>query len=33
MEWTLERGEQATGIPAEVIREFAHAYAKADRAR
>ena len=32
MEWTLERGERATGIPADVIREFAHAYAKADRA-
>ena len=32
MEWTLERGEQVTGIPAEVIREVAHAYAKADRA-
>jgi len=32
MEWTLERGEQATGIPAEVIREVAHTYAKADRA-
>jgi predicted molibdopterin-dependent oxidoreductase YjgC len=32
MDWTLERGEQATGIPAEVIREVAHAYAKADRA-
>jgi formate dehydrogenase major subunit len=32
MEWTLERGEQATGIPAEVIREVAHAYANADRA-
>ena len=32
MEWTLERGEQATGIPPTVIREFAHAYAKADRA-
>jgi formate dehydrogenase major subunit len=32
MDWTLERGERATGIPAEVIREFAHAYAKADRA-
>jgi predicted molibdopterin-dependent oxidoreductase YjgC len=31
-EWTLERGEQATGIPAAVIREFAHAYAKAGRA-
>ena len=32
MDWTLERGERATGIPAEVIREFAHTYAKADRA-
>jgi predicted molibdopterin-dependent oxidoreductase YjgC len=32
MDWTLERGERATGIPAEVIREVAHAYAKADRA-
>jgi formate dehydrogenase major subunit len=32
MDWTLERGEQATGIPAEMIREVAHAYAKADRA-
>ncbi|HEU5224313.1 MAG TPA: molybdopterin-dependent oxidoreductase, partial [Actinomycetota bacterium] len=32
MEWTLERGEEATGIPAEVIGEFAHTYAKADRA-
>jgi predicted molibdopterin-dependent oxidoreductase YjgC len=32
MDWTLERGEQATGIPGEVIREFAHTYAKADRA-
>jgi predicted molibdopterin-dependent oxidoreductase YjgC len=31
-EWTLERGERVTGVPAEVIREFAHAYAKADRA-
>ncbi len=31
-EWTLERGEQVTGVPAEVIREVAHAYAKADRA-
>jgi formate dehydrogenase major subunit len=27
-----ERGERETGVPAEVIREFAHAYAKADRA-
>jgi predicted molibdopterin-dependent oxidoreductase YjgC len=32
MDWTLERGEAATGIPADVIREVAHAYAKADRA-
>jgi predicted molibdopterin-dependent oxidoreductase YjgC len=31
-EWTLERGEAATGVPADVIREFAHAYARADRA-
>jgi predicted molibdopterin-dependent oxidoreductase YjgC len=31
-EWTLERGEQVTGVPAEVIREVAHAYARADRA-
>jgi predicted molibdopterin-dependent oxidoreductase YjgC len=30
--WTLERGEDVTGVPADVIREFAHAYAKADRA-
>ncbi len=32
-EWTLDRGERVTGIPAEVIREVAHAYAKADRAQ
>jgi predicted molibdopterin-dependent oxidoreductase YjgC len=32
MDWTLERGSEVTGIPAEVIREVAHAYAKADRA-
>ena len=32
MDWTLERGEQVTGVPAEIIREVAHAYAKADRA-
>ena len=31
-EWTLERGEQVTGVPAEIIREVAHGYAKADRA-
>jgi predicted molibdopterin-dependent oxidoreductase YjgC len=30
--WTLERGEAETGVPAEVIREAAHAYARADRA-
>jgi formate dehydrogenase major subunit len=32
-EWTLERGEQVTGVPAEVIRELAHAYATADAAQ
>jgi formate dehydrogenase major subunit len=32
MDWTLERGAEVTGIPSEVIREVAHAYAKADRA-
>jgi len=32
MDWTLERGEAVTGVPAEVIGEVAHAYAKADRA-
>jgi formate dehydrogenase major subunit len=31
-EWTLDRGEKATGIPADVIRELAHDYAKAERA-
>jgi formate dehydrogenase major subunit len=30
--WTLERGEAETGVPADAIRELAHAYAKADRA-
>ncbi len=30
--YTLEFAEQATGVPAEAIRETAHAYAKADRA-
>src|SRR5919197_160371 len=30
--WTLERGEQETGVPAEMIREAAHAYARAERA-
>jgi formate dehydrogenase major subunit len=32
MDWTLERGEAETGVPADAIRELAHAYAKADRA-
>jgi formate dehydrogenase major subunit len=32
MDWTLERGAEVTGVPADVIREVAHAYAKADRA-
>ena len=31
-EWTLERAEEVTGVPAGVIREIAHAYAKAPRA-
>ena len=30
--WTLDRAEQVTGVPAGVIREMAHAYAKAPRA-
>jgi predicted molibdopterin-dependent oxidoreductase YjgC len=30
--YTLEYGERITGIPADVIRDAAHAYAKADRA-
>jgi predicted molibdopterin-dependent oxidoreductase YjgC len=30
--WTLARGEHETGVPAEVIRQIAHAYAKAPRA-
>ena len=30
--WTLERAEAVTGVPASVIREMAHAYARADRA-
>jgi predicted molibdopterin-dependent oxidoreductase YjgC len=32
-EWTLERGEQVTGVPAETIRELAHAYATANAAQ
>jgi formate dehydrogenase major subunit len=31
-EWTLERGARETGVPADLIREAAHAYANADRA-
>lgn len=31
--WTLERGEAVTGVPAALIRTFAHAYARADRAQ
>ena len=32
MDWSLERGAEVTGVPADVIREVALAYAKADRA-
>ena len=32
-DWTLERGAEVTGVPAEAIRELAHAYARADRAQ
>ena len=31
--WTLDVGEFVTGVPADAIRELAHAYAKADRAQ
>jgi predicted molibdopterin-dependent oxidoreductase YjgC len=31
-EWTLERGSEVTGVPAEVIRELAHAFADAEHA-
>ena len=31
--WTLERGSEVTGVPAEAIRELAHAYARADAAQ
>jgi formate dehydrogenase major subunit len=31
-EWTLERGEQVTGVPAEAIRELAHTYSQAETA-
>jgi len=30
--WTLERGARETGVPAQVIREIAHTYARAGRA-
>ncbi len=30
--YTLERGEELTGVPTDVIREAAHAFAKADKA-
>ncbi len=32
-EWTLERGEQVTGVPAHAIRTLAHTYAQAERAQ
>jgi predicted molibdopterin-dependent oxidoreductase YjgC len=32
MAWTLERGEEVTGVPAGVIQEVASAFGKADRA-
>ena len=32
-EWTLDRGSMETGVPADAIRELAHAYATADRAQ
>ncbi|MFO7252308.1 MAG: formate dehydrogenase subunit alpha [Actinomycetes bacterium] len=31
--WTLEAAEKVTGVPADAIRELAHAYATADRAQ
>jgi predicted molibdopterin-dependent oxidoreductase YjgC len=31
--YTLEEGERVTGIPAEIIRDVAHTYARADRAQ
>jgi predicted molibdopterin-dependent oxidoreductase YjgC len=30
--WTLREGERVTGVPAQTIRELAHAYARAERA-
>jgi formate dehydrogenase major subunit len=32
-EWTLERGAAVTGVPADAIRELAHAYATAEAAQ
>ena len=32
-EWTLERGSEVTGVPADAIRELAHAYATAKAAQ
>ncbi len=32
-DWTLERGEEVTGVPADAIRELAHAYATAGAAQ
>ncbi len=32
-DWTLERGEAVTGVPADAIRELAHAYATANAAQ
>ena len=32
-DWTLDRGEQVTGVPADAIRTLAHSYARADRAQ
>src|SRR4051812_44648754 len=32
-EWTLPVAEEVTGVPASLIRELAHAYARADRAQ
>src|SRR5262249_19840093 len=31
--WTLEEGERVTGVPAEAIRELAHAYGKSEHAQ
>ncbi|WP_436760577.1 molybdopterin oxidoreductase family protein [Streptosporangium sp. V21-05] len=31
--WTLPVAEQVTGVPADAVRELAHAYARADRAQ